>query len=143
MFEFGRENPVLLWKPVVELDFGQERFLTDDPSVLFSLGRFERVPILSGITKYEFLYPAISEYELLINCLRCGFNFHPIISAIIGNKDLRQEMDANFTKVAPICFLYERGSNWSAQISKELREQFLSGPILDNESLPELNNVNE
>lgn len=61
MFEFGRENPVLLWLPVVELDFGQERFLSDDPSVLFSLGRFERVPVLSGITKYEFLYPAISE----------------------------------------------------------------------------------
>lgn len=52
-------------------------------------------------------------------------------------------MDANFTIVAPICFLYDRESNWSARISKELREQFLYGPILDNKSLPELNNVNE
>lgn len=61
MFEFAGENPVLIWKPVVELDFGQERFLTDDPTKLFDLGQFAMVPVLSGITKYEFLYPAISE----------------------------------------------------------------------------------
>lgn len=64
MFEFGRENPVLIWLPVVELDFGQERFLTDDPTKLFSLGEFARVPVIAGVTKYEFLYPAICEYSL-------------------------------------------------------------------------------
>lgn len=62
MFEFANENPVLMWMPAIELDFGQERFLSDDPSMLFDLGDFERVPVLSGITEYEFLYPAISEY---------------------------------------------------------------------------------
>lgn len=70
MFEFGSGNPVLIWLPVVELDFGQERFLTDDPTESFSLGRFARVPVLAGITKFEFLYPAISEYLLLLSLLK-------------------------------------------------------------------------
>lgn len=61
MFEFGRGNPILLWMPVVEPDFGQERFLTDDPNKLFLSGRFHRVPVMAGITEYEFLSPAIGE----------------------------------------------------------------------------------
>lgn len=61
MFDTKTENPVLLWKPVVERNFGQERFLTDDPTKLFGLGRFTRVPVIAGITEYEFLYPAISK----------------------------------------------------------------------------------
>lgn len=61
MFEFGTENPVLIWLPVIEPDFGQERFLTENPTEMIQSGRFERVPVLAGITKFEFLYPAISE----------------------------------------------------------------------------------
>lgn len=76
-------------------------------------------------------------------CLICGIHFHSIHSAILGNKDFRHEMDANFTEVAPICFQYERKSRRSARISQELREIFLSGPILNNNSLPGLNNVNK
>lgn len=62
MFEFGPGNPIILWKPVIESDFGQERFLTEDPTELFKKGDFMRVPILTGINKYEFLHPAISEF---------------------------------------------------------------------------------
>lgn len=63
MFEFGGENPAMLWKPVIEPDFGQERFLTDDPTKLFKSGQFMHVPVLAGISKYELLHPAICEYE--------------------------------------------------------------------------------
>lgn len=61
MFEFDSGNPIILWKPVIEADFGQERFLTDDPTKLFQRGDIARVPILAGITKYEILQPAISK----------------------------------------------------------------------------------
>ena len=54
-------NPILLWLPVVEPDFGQERFLTDDPTKLFQEGRFAKVPVLAGVTEFEFLNPAISK----------------------------------------------------------------------------------
>lgn len=61
MFEYGPGNPILVWMPVVEPDFGQERFLTEDPAISFKKGNFARVPILAGIAKYEFLHPAISK----------------------------------------------------------------------------------
>lgn len=61
MLEFGIGNPIILWKPVIEPDFGRERFLTEDPTSLFKRGDFASVPILAGITKYEILYHAISK----------------------------------------------------------------------------------
>lgn len=62
MFEHGTGNPIILWKPVIEPDFGQERFLIDDPKKLFKNGEFMRIPILTGVNKYEFLHPAISKF---------------------------------------------------------------------------------
>lgn len=59
MFEFAGENPIILWKPVVEKDFGQERFLPDDPTQLLQRGDFARVPIITGITEHEFVGTAV------------------------------------------------------------------------------------
>lgn len=59
MFELEGGQPILVWKPVVEPDFGQERFLTDNPTRLFRQGRFARVPVIAGITELEFAYPAV------------------------------------------------------------------------------------
>lgn len=64
MFEFGAENPTILWKPVIEPDFGQERFLTEDPTKLFKNGEFSQVPVLAGISRYELLHPAICKFLL-------------------------------------------------------------------------------
>lgn len=60
LFEF-QLNPILVWLPVIEHDFGQERFLSENPTKLFRQGRFAKVPIITGITKYEFLGPALSK----------------------------------------------------------------------------------
>lgn len=62
MFELAGNHPILVWKPVVEPDFGQERFLTDSPTRLFRQGRFARVPVIAGITELEFAYPAVCNY---------------------------------------------------------------------------------
>lgn len=61
MFEFGQGNPVLLWSPVVEPDLGQERFLTDDPTRLFLMGKVNRVPVMAGVTDLEFAAPSIGK----------------------------------------------------------------------------------
>jgi hypothetical protein len=42
------------WFPLIEDDFGQERFLTEDPSVTFQSGNFNRVPVIIGRTEFEF-----------------------------------------------------------------------------------------
>lgn len=51
---------VLPWTPLIEEDFGQERFLTDDPHVSFRSGNFSKVNVMVGITENEFISPAAS-----------------------------------------------------------------------------------
>lgn len=63
MFEFAKNQPIILYKPVIERDFGQERFLTEHPTCLIKEGKFQQVDILTGLTQYEFVNPAISEFE--------------------------------------------------------------------------------
>lgn len=60
MFDY---QPTLLWIPVVEPDFGQERFLVEDPTLSFFGGRFQKIPIISGIIELEFAQYAISEFK--------------------------------------------------------------------------------
>jgi len=45
------------WVPVVEPDFGQERFFIEDPNETFRNGNFPRVPVIVGMTADEFVKP--------------------------------------------------------------------------------------
>ncbi|KAI8115166.1 Venom carboxylesterase-6 [Lucilia cuprina] len=99
MFEFGRQNPLILWKPVVERDFGQERFLIEDPVKSYQNGEFMKIPIITGMTKDEFVGPAIN---------------------ILENEHLLRTFEYHFDQVAPICFLYNSSSPKAANISSEL-----------------------
>lgn len=119
MFDFDY-NPIILWEPVVEKKFGQARFLTDNPTKLFREGNFIRTPVLAGITKDEFVYPAIS---------------------ILSNDTLSRELSEHFNELAPILFLYEDNENKS--ISTRLRTEFLNEPLSINHSLVGLNQVIE
>lgn len=65
MFEFSSGQPIILFKPVIEREFGQERFLTQHPTCLIRQGKFQKVDILTGLTQYEFVNPAVSEFEQL------------------------------------------------------------------------------
>ncbi len=56
---------VFTWTPLLEEDFGQERFTTDDPSVLFRQGNFSRVNAIMGVTAHEFISPAAGEILFL------------------------------------------------------------------------------
>ncbi|KAJ6639890.1 Juvenile hormone esterase [Pseudolycoriella hygida] len=111
MFEFLNFNPILLYYPVVEPDFGQERFLTDNPTCLLQAGKFPKVEILTGLTEYEFLGPAVF---------------------ITKNATLRKEMENNFSKLAPICFSYERDTLRSEEISAKLRSYYFNDSSSDD-----------
>lgn len=52
------------------------------------------------------------------------------------------EMDQNFSKWAPICFLYETNTKNPKFISDQLRQTFLKEQIEDYRSLQRLNQVN-
>lgn len=59
---------VFTWTPLLEEDFGQERFVTDDPSVLFSNGNFSRVNAIIGMTAHEFISPAAGILKFKKKC---------------------------------------------------------------------------
>lgn len=45
----------MTWFPVIEEDGGQERFLIEDPVESFRSGNFEKVPLIIGRTRDEFV----------------------------------------------------------------------------------------
>lgn len=49
------ECEVVSWHPVIEPDFNQERFATQDPTELFKKGEFAKVNVLAGIVTDEFV----------------------------------------------------------------------------------------
>ncbi|XP_053684403.1 juvenile hormone esterase-like [Sabethes cyaneus] len=112
-------NPVLLWTPVIEPDYGQERFLDRDPTEAYLRGDFMKIPVIAGITRDEFAGPAIE---------------------FLTNETLRNELDSSFDTLAPILFLYERHTEESKNRSQLLRKKFLGNETLSlNKSLTGLN----
>uniref|UniRef100_A0A1Y1JWV6 Carboxylic ester hydrolase n=1 Tax=Photinus pyralis TaxID=7054 RepID=A0A1Y1JWV6_PHOPY len=111
--EFGID-PVVVWWPVVELDFGQERFLTEAPLKSVLKGNFHKVPIMGGLTVDEFSYRALG---------------------LVNNPELLKTMDEEFDRVAPIAFIYERNTTRSKTVSRKLREEFLGLEPLSQSSV--------
>ncbi|XP_073818495.1 juvenile hormone esterase-like [Musca autumnalis] len=102
MFE-SNWNPIYNWFPVVESDFGQERFLTEDPYKTMMSGNFNKVPLIIGLAEYEMYF----------------FAYHTLLS-----DEQRQHFISEFDKYAPIYFLYERGGPKSSNISQQLESYY-------------------
>ncbi|KAJ3646359.1 hypothetical protein Zmor_023949 [Zophobas morio] len=117
--EFGTD-PILIWSPVIEEDFGQERFLPDHPIKLIKSGKFEQVPVIAGITKDEFAQRAF-----------------PILS----NDSLLQQVNNDFERYAPLMFIYERGTSKSKEVSRSVRQFYLGVDPITNASLQNLENA--
>ncbi|KAF5306941.1 hypothetical protein FQA39_LY00171 [Lamprigera yunnana] len=122
LYEFDEfaYDPIMMWLPVIEPDCGQERFLTDNPVKLVLEGKYEKVPVMAGITTEEFKYVAWN---------------------LLENTTWLKKMDEDFEEVAPITFIYERDTENSKHISKELRKFYLGTEPLTNDSLPQLGKI--
>lgn len=48
--------PGLNWMPVIEPNAGQELFLAEDPYETMLSGNINKVPLIAGVTQYEFYY---------------------------------------------------------------------------------------
>lgn len=57
----------MTWRPVIEPDFGQERFLTEQPETMYREGNFARVNVMVGITADEFVSPIAGTRNKLFN----------------------------------------------------------------------------
>lgn len=61
---------------VIEKDFGQERFLVEDPFDAFKNARFHRVPTISGTVSDESAGNALSKYERRMNIMYLIFKLN-------------------------------------------------------------------
>ncbi|XP_062124846.1 juvenile hormone esterase-like [Drosophila sulfurigaster albostrigata] len=110
MFEFGW-NPLSNWQIVVEQDHGQERFLIEEPHKTAHSGNFYKVPLISGITEFEFMSGAFFD---------------------LRNDTIRGMLNSDWERYAPIVLLYERGTLHSKEISAALRNEYLGGEAIEN-----------
>ncbi|KAL7289595.1 hypothetical protein TKK_0016453 [Trichogramma kaykai] len=105
-------NPLIQWMPVVEPEVrGVERFMPAQPIDLIRQGKFKKVPFVAGITKDEFGAKIVQMIE----------------EAKAGNDSMFRDLNEDWERLAPINFLYERGTNLSSEISYRLKEQYLDG----------------
>ena len=114
------ECPMLSWMPVVEPDFGQERFIEEEPVKMFKEGRFWRVPVITGVTEDEFSSSA---------------------NRVLNSPALLQALNANFTHVGPLCFNYESNTFKSLAISRRFKEFYFPFDTIDRRSFNNLLNV--
>ncbi|XP_075986157.1 esterase E4-like [Anticarsia gemmatalis] len=114
MFEFGYD-PVLLWMPVVEEDFGQERFLVRHPVESFCNGDLTEVPFIVSQTTDEFYWKAFK---------------------VLKNATLFEAMCNSWCDVAPSAFILPRAphSHAHTHAAERLRHAYLPGGRFDNDA---------
>lgn len=99
MFDFGDDNPVYRWLPVIESKIDEEnQFLNQSPMELLTTGNINRVPILMSATKNEVSMAAMYLFE---------------------HRNLLEQFINNFSYVAPICFAYEPNESFSSALKAE------------------------
>lgn len=124
MFEFGRDNPIFLWLPIVEqqsdrnniTDAKDERFLRTSYPLEKIRGHVARIPILCGTTADELSTSAFQ---------------------ILADAEQTAAWQTEFARVAPICLHYERDTNRSATISARIWAHYFErdAPLLRFERL--------
>ncbi|CAB3225667.1 unnamed protein product [Arctia plantaginis] len=119
-FEFGPGDPVGLWGPVVEPDFGQERFLSVQPEDAIKQGMMHEVPYIISQTTDEFFWKAFPVFQ---------------------NETLMNTMNNEWERIAPISFLLPKENSETAV--RRLRESYFNNKKLENntESLEGLQNL--
>nr|AJN91193.1 carboxylesterase [Cnaphalocrocis medinalis] len=110
LFDFGYD-PVLVWTPIVEEDFGQERFIASSPLRAVQEGRMHAVPYIIGQTTGEFFWKA--------------FN-------VLQNETMTATMDKEWDRIAPISFLLPKEQ--AKEKAGRLRDEFLGGRGLVNDT---------
>ncbi|KAG5678815.1 hypothetical protein PVAND_008449 [Polypedilum vanderplanki] len=115
--DFGYHQCVVRpFGPVIEPDLGQERFLKAEPSELFKNGNFLRVPILIGITAYEFA---------------------DVVRNIFNNQTSLKELNENFAEFTSNCFSYTP----TEKNSEILRKYYFPYDKIDGRSFDNLNQL--
>lgn len=109
-FEFAYD-PVLIWVPLVEKDYGQERFLVKQPLDSIRQREIHSVPYIISQTQDEFFWKALN---------------------ILANQTLTDTMNNEWERIAPISFYLPAST--SRQASNKLKQAYLGGKDLVNDT---------
>lgn len=102
IFEFGWDNPVYPWLPIVEPKVdSEEKFIDQDPMQLLQAGNFNYIPVMISTTKHE-----VSQSAMYL----------------LQHKDLLHEWLTDFSRIGPICLQYEANET----ITSALRKRYLT-----------------
>ncbi|XP_059056062.1 carboxylic ester hydrolase-like [Achroia grisella] len=108
-YDFGYD-PLLIWSPIVEPDFGQERFLTMEPMEAIRTGKMHAVPFIVSRTTDEFFWKAFT---------------------ILNNETLLNTMNNEWERIAPISFALPPEN--SEETVDRLRQEYFKGKKLVND----------
>ncbi|XP_001603584.1 esterase E4 [Nasonia vitripennis] len=104
-------DPILIFSPVVEPKIeGVERFLRAQPVDIIRSGDFNHVPLITGVTKDEIVGTALRAAE----------------AAQKGNTSYFDDLNAEWERVAPISFQYDRTGEQSVQASRALKKFYFN-----------------
>ncbi|KAM3957249.1 juvenile hormone esterase-like [Aphomia sociella] len=107
--QFGYD-PVGIWAPIVEPDFGQERFLTMEPMEAIRKGKMHAVPFIISQTTDEFFWKAFT---------------------VLKNETLLNTMNNEWERIAPIAFMLP--SENSSETVNRLKKEYLGDKTLVND----------
>ncbi|XP_041971995.1 juvenile hormone esterase-like isoform X2 [Aricia agestis] len=102
-------DPIGIWLPIIEKDFGQERFLTMQPLDAIKEGKIHAVPYIISQTKDEFFWKAYT---------------------ILENSTLTNQMNEEWDRVAPIAFMLPTTNRNNAV--RQLKQAYLHDKPLTN-----------
>ncbi|CAG9811690.1 unnamed protein product [Chironomus riparius] len=109
------------WVPVVEPDLGQERFFTDDPNKLLKTGKFNRVPVMIGVTADDFISP---------------------VASLLNNEESLDLLNNNFSEIASKCFFFKgNGIRTTEEIAKIFKNHYLPYDKIDQTAFNSLSQL--
>lgn len=114
IFDFGWDNPVYPWLPIIESKNSNEApFLDEDPIKLLENGSFNAIPIMVSITKDETSMSAMYLFE---------------------HRELLAEWVNDFSRIAPICMQYDANET----ITRAMKERYVRYSIDDHKQFVNL-----
>lgn len=114
IFDFGYDNPVYPFLPIVEpKHFSEIAFLDEDPIKLLEVGAFNAIPIMVSITKDELSMSAMYLFE---------------------HRELLVQWMNDFSRIAPICMQYDTNET----ITRAMKERYAPYKIDDRKHYVDL-----
>ncbi|KAF2903952.1 hypothetical protein ILUMI_02214 [Ignelater luminosus] len=119
-FRIFGTDPQFIWEPVIEPDFGQERFLVESPFTSVQCGRIADVPVMTGITSDELIFLA---------------------QPVVANDTWLEVLNRDWNKIAPIAFYYDPDAPNVNEKSAELKNFYFNGQPVNSGSLVPLGEI--